>query len=199
MVELSSSLRPLGSHQPDLTGNDVDFGATPLLFQPPGCPALAAVMNKTGALFVYRQGDVNDGSLQRLQISRARSGHFQGIPAWSPRTRTVYLTDDGDSPDRTYRHGLIALHVGAGCRLGLAWQRAFGTGQFAYPAPTVAGDVVYAADGLGGEVRAWVAGNGRLLWSSGIQVDGDVFVAPTVVNGMILVPAWDGRLYCFGL
>ncbi|HXJ63851.1 MAG TPA: PQQ-binding-like beta-propeller repeat protein, partial [Actinomycetota bacterium] len=199
MVELSSSLTPLGSDQPPLEGNDVDFGATPLLFDPPGCPGFAAVMNKTGSLFLYERGGVDDGAVQRLQISREGSGHFQGIPAWSPRTGDVYLTDDGDSPDGVYRHGLIALHVGTGCRLRLAWQRTFGSGGFAYPAPTVAGDVVYAADGAGDEVRAWVSSSGRLLWSSGIQVEGAAFVAPTVVDGMVLVPSWDGRLACFSL
>jgi outer membrane protein assembly factor BamB len=199
VVELSATLLPLGAHHPELEGYDTDFGATPLLFDVPGCPGMAAAMNKTGALFVYRRGAIGDGPLQRIQVSAAVSGHFQGIPAYSPLTRMVYLTDDHDSPDGTYHHGLVAFHVGTGCRLTKAWQRTFGDGQFAYPPPTVGRDVVYAADGTRGVVRAFVAGTGRLLWSTAKLIGGPVFAAPTVVDGMVLVPSWDGRLYCFGL
>jgi outer membrane protein assembly factor BamB len=59
--------------------------------------------------------------------------------------------------------------------------------------------VVYVADGVGNEVRAYVAASGRLLWSSGTQVGGAVLATPTAVDGMVLVPAWDGYLYCFSL
>ena len=77
-----------------------------------------------------------------------------------------------------------------------AW---FGTGTYAVPPPTVAGDVVYAPDGQGDEVHAWVAASGRPLWSSGDQIGASTLAGITVVDGMVLVPAWDGRLYCFSL
>jgi outer membrane protein assembly factor BamB len=157
-------------------------------------------MNKTGSLFLYQRGALDDGPLQRLQISEARSGHFQGMPAWSTRTGMVYLTDNADSPDGVYHRGTVALRVGTGCRLRLAWERGFGTDDtYAVPPPTVAGDVVYAPDGLGDGVHAWVAATGRPLWSSGDQIGGAALAGITVVDGMVLVPAWDGRLYCFSL
>jgi outer membrane protein assembly factor BamB len=199
VVELTSSLTPLGADHPPLTGLDTDFGSTPLLFRPAGCPGLAAAMNKTGSLFLYERGALDDGPLQRLQISEDRSGHFQGMPAWSTRTGMVYLTDNGDSPDGVYHPGIVALRVATGCTVELAWERRFGIGTYAVPPPTVAGDVVYATDGLGNEVRAWVAATGRLLWSSGDQIGGAALAGITVVDGMVLVPAWDGELYCFSL
>jgi hypothetical protein len=53
VVELSSR------HElPRIYGGDVDFGATPILYQPPGCPAQVAAKNKTGVLIVYDRGDV---------------------------------------------------------------------------------------------------------------------------------------------
>jgi outer membrane protein assembly factor BamB len=92
----------------------------------------------------------------------------------------------------------VAFRVGTGCRLSLAWQRTFGNADFATPPPTVAGDVVYASGGTDGVVRAYVATNGRLLWTSGDAIGGPVFSAPTVVNGLVFATSWDGRLYCFG-
>jgi outer membrane protein assembly factor BamB len=199
VVELTSTLRPLGVDHPPLTGLDVDFGSTPLLFRPTGCPGFTSAMNKTGSLFLYERGRLDDGPVQRLQISAVISGHFQGMPAWSPRTGMVYLTDNAESPDGVYHRGIVALRVGTGCRLRLAWQRRFGGGTFAVPPPTIAGDVVYAPDGLGNEVHAWVAASGRPLWSSGDLIGGPTLAGVTVVDGMLLVPAWDGRLYCFSL
>jgi len=42
VVELSSSLSVLGANYPGLTGTDSDFGATPILFQLPGCNPMVA-------------------------------------------------------------------------------------------------------------------------------------------------------------
>src|SRR2546423_5990469 len=53
VVELSSGLRVLGANYPGLTGFDVDFGATPILYQPPGCAPMVAAKNKTGVLVTY--------------------------------------------------------------------------------------------------------------------------------------------------
>ena len=48
-------------------------------------------------------------------------------------------------------------------------------------------------------MHAWVAASGRPLWSSGDQIGASTLAGITVVDGMVLVPAWDGRLYCFSL
>ena len=57
MVRLTPSLEPVASNRPQEVedtppGADIDFGAAPLLFQPPGCPALAAANNKLGILYI---------------------------------------------------------------------------------------------------------------------------------------------------
>src|SRR5205823_10473356 len=68
VVELSSGLRVLGANYPGLTGGDVDFGATPILYQPAGCPTMqVTAKNKSGVLVVYDEGNLNAGYTQRLQ------------------------------------------------------------------------------------------------------------------------------------
>src|SRR3954449_8617749 len=131
---------------------DVDFGATPLLYQASGCPAQLAAMNKSGALFVYERAAIASGPRQRLQIaSRAfeSEGNFIGLPAYLPTQRLLYVDNPSDSSAGTYEHGLVALRVGKGCKLRLAWQQVVGgqsTAATIYPSisPTVANGVVYA-------------------------------------------------------
>ncbi len=68
--------------------------------------------------------------------------------------------------------------------------------------PTAAGDVVFYGDGLGGQVAAFDARTGRVLWDSGRAIGGAVFAPPVAVNGRLYVAAWDGSgrgdLYAFG-
>ncbi len=202
VVELSSSLRVLGANYPGLSNAepDRDFGATPLLYDPPGCPGLIAAMNKTGELFLYRQGHVSDGPFQRIQVAANDIDPvFIGIPAYSPLTNMVYVTNPLDSPGATYRHGLVAFRVRPDCHLSLAWQRTYGGQGLPVPPPTVARNIVYTADGVGQTVRAFGADGGKLLWSSGSTIGGLVDGAPTAVNGNLLVPSFDGKLYCFGV
>jgi DNA-binding beta-propeller fold protein YncE len=61
VVELSADLHVQGANYPGLQGYDVDFGATPILYQAPGCPPQVAAKNKSGVLVVYTRGHVGDG------------------------------------------------------------------------------------------------------------------------------------------
>ncbi len=42
-------------------------------------------------------------------------------PAFDPNTHAIYLETPIDSPDSAYQHGLVALQVGADCRLTTLW------------------------------------------------------------------------------
>jgi hypothetical protein len=57
VISLSSTLNLIGANYPNLPGTEtftnLDFGATPMLFQPIGCRPMAAVMNKSGVLAVF--------------------------------------------------------------------------------------------------------------------------------------------------
>ena len=195
VVRLTPSLELVDSHHPALTGRDVDFGTTPMLFQPPGCPPLLAAENKVGALFVYDRDAIGAGPLQRIQIAGSAStaglGRFIGVPAYSPVTGLVYVSNPG--PDALhFAHGMVALRPGPDCRLRLAWQRRVPTGTMTVSSPTVANGVVYFGTGGGDRVFAFDAATGRALWDSGSSMRGAVFAPPVVVDGMVFAASWIG-------
>jgi outer membrane protein assembly factor BamB len=199
VVELSSRLRVLGANYPGLTGGDVDFGATPILYQPPGCPPQVAAKNKTGVLVIYDRGNVSAGPTQRLQVANISDYQFNGIPAWSDATQFLYIGNSSDSNSATTKHGMVAFSVDANCQLQLAWQTTVGPNFASVSPPTVAGGVVYYGDGSGNQLLAFDATSGTQLWSSGSTISGGIYGAPIVVNGRVFVGAWDNKLYAFGL
>jgi outer membrane protein assembly factor BamB len=198
VVELDPSLNVLGANYPGLVGGDVDFGATPILYRPSGCPTTqVAAKNKSGVFVVYNEGGLNAGYTQRFQIADVNDYQFNGIPAWDPVTNMLYISNNSDSNTGIYFHGLVALHAATNCQLSLAWQQTVGPNYTSDSPPTVANGVVYYGDGYGHTERAFNAQTGALLWSSGSMIGGGLYAAPTVVNGMLYVPAWDGKLYAF--
>jgi outer membrane protein assembly factor BamB len=197
VVELSSTLKVLGSDHPVLFGDDLDFGATPILFQRPGCPPQMAAKNKSGVLVVYTRGDLGAGPTQRLQIGTVADDNFNGIPAYSPVTDMLYIGNSSDSDDPTYEHGMVALRVRKDCSLSLSWQKVVGPNMVSVSPPTVANGVVYYGDGPGRTEFAFDAATGTQLWNSASTIGGDLYAAPTVVNGRLLVASWDEHLYAF--
>jgi outer membrane protein assembly factor BamB len=196
VVELDSSLKVLGANYPGLTGADVDFGATPIIFHRAGCPVQLAAENKSGVLVVYTQGQVSAGPTQRLQIADVNAGEFIGLPAYSASLRMLFVANSSDSSG--YPRGMVAFKVGANCRLRKVWNQTIGPNKTPASPPTVANGVVYYGDGGGGAEHAFNAATGTPLWNSGGGIAGSIYAAPTVVNGILLVGAWNGVLYAFG-
>ena len=205
VVRLGPALKVLAANYPGLSGFDVDFGATPLLYQPPGCPAQLAAMNKTGALLIYGRDGIGSGPRQRLQMANqalSEQGDFIGLPAYAPGLRLLYVNNPSDSSPGIYKHGLVALRVGTDCKLSRAWQRVVGsqaTATTEYPSisPTVANGVVYVARSIDGVVYAFDAASGKQLWNSGSQIVGRILAGVTVANGQLLVASTKGTLYAF--
>lgn len=202
------NLNLAAANLPALTGTNLDFGATPLLYSPAGCPNEIAAMNKSGALFIYDQSDtaINNGPRQRIQISgtdNTLNGNFVGVPAYDPGRRLMFLGNPSDSTG-VYQHGLIALLIQPGCSAALKWQVQVGLNNVDYNnpmiPPTVANGVVYYADGDASQVFAFNADTGQQLWSTGSLVTGGVFAAPMVVNGLLFVSGYgDEVVFAFGL
>ncbi len=199
VVELSPELRVLGSHYPGFEGEDRDFGSTPVLYQPPGCPPLLAAKNKSGALVIYERGNVSAGPTQRLQMAHIEDWEFQGLAAWSEVTHMLYVSNSSDSTSNGLNHGMVAFFVGANCQLRLAWQTTVGPHAAVVSSPTVAGGVVYYGDGPDSKLLAFDAVTGTQLWSSGSTISGGIYGTPMVVNGRVFVGGWDHKLHVFGL
>ena len=202
VVKLDPSLNVQAADGPNPVGSDDDFGATPLLFDPPGCPPMAAAMQKSGNLFIYNRNQIGSGPVQDLQIAQGSdNGDFIGNPTYDPGTNALYLGSPNDNPP--YHHGLIALAVGSNCRLSLLWQRQAGLNDVGFNnpmiPPTVAHGVVWFATGDGSRFAAFSAKDGTRLWNSGTTIGGGVFTSPTVANGQVFVGAFDHFLYAFGL
>ena len=197
VIRLTRDLKVRSANYPGVTGVDSDFGATPTLFRAPGCPPQLAAVNKDGELFIYRRDAIGDGPAQRLQIADAEIQQLQGVPAYSPDTGLLYVTNPSDSSDGTYRHGLLAFDVRPSCMIRLAWQKTMGRNNLIGSPPIVAGGVVYVAMAWDSRVYGFDSVTGRELWNSGEAIRGAVFAPPVVANGRLFQGSWNGHLYAF--
>jgi hypothetical protein len=176
---------------------DSDFGSTPLLYHPPGCPPLLAVLNKNGALYVYNRNAIGNGPTQELQITPYS---FIGDAAFDPSLNQVYVTSNADDGVGVFYHGIIALSVQNDCTLALGWQQQIGSNDGSPTIPPItANGVVYAPTGGGSSVFAFDGASGQYLWDTGGFAQGGVLAAPMVVNGQLFVADFSGNLSAFGL
>jgi outer membrane protein assembly factor BamB len=197
VIRLTRHLKVRASNYPGVTGVDSDFGATPTLFRAPGCPPQLAAVNKDGELFIYRREAISEGPAQRLQIADAEVQQLQGVPAYSPATGLLYVTNPSDSSDGAYRHGLLAFDVRPNCMIRLAWQKTMGRNNLIGSPPIVAGGVVYVAMAWDQRVYGFNSVTGQALWNSGDAIRGAVFAPPVVANGRLFQGSWGGHLYAF--
>jgi outer membrane protein assembly factor BamB len=201
IVQLDRKLNLVAVDGPQLnSGSDLDFGSTPLLFTPAGCPEMLAAMNKSGVLVVYNTENFTAGPVQILQITAGGgSSKFIGMPSFDPVTNTVYVSNPLDSADGTYLHGLIALQASAACQLSLLWQQTVGENGDKSPAitPVVANGVIYYNEAYSRLLAAFDAVTGAPLWTSA-ALAGASSAPPIVVNGVVYVGAGKS-VYAFGL
>lgn len=198
VVSLNMNLGVQASNFPSQTITDDDFSSTPMLYTAPKCPPQLAVTQKQGTLDVYNRASISSGPVQRLQIDAAHVGLFVGGLAYDPTTDVVYVAHGFNPPGGRYKRGLVALKVGQGCKLRLAWQQS-SSHKGITSAPIAANGVVYYGNGAGSRLFAYNAANGKPLWNSGTSVRGAVFAAPTIVNGALYAGSWDHKLHAFSM
>ena len=174
---------------------DEDFGAAPLLFQPFGCPPLAAANNKNGALYVWDRRALGAGPIATLGLGDA-SAPFVGAPSYDPSSgmifeSQVFMTES----DTGRKYGVAALAPGDDCTFEIVWRAAFGSGSQA--PPIVVGDAVLVGGGYDGGFAAFDSLTGQLLWSFASD-------APTVAplasaGGWVFGADLDGNVYAFAV
>ncbi len=203
LVALSSDLNLLGSYEPfhptsyPCSGDpcDVDFGATPVVFTPIGCPTMVSAGNKNGVLYVTRATTLaaSGQAEQAIQLNPANdwlgSGGVGGVPAWDPTDQMLFVSDVGPGWNGT-AGGVVGLKVNADCTLSVAWSKTLGIDPNPDSTPTVANGVVYVGEGTTGKLAAYNAKTGEPLWSS--SAGGAAFAAPIVANGMVYQGIWNG-------
>jgi len=196
VVALTPDLsRVLDAQAPNLpVTDDDDFGAAPVLFQPKGCPPLAAANNKIGSLYIWNRRNLASGTIvPPIPLSDGVNA-FVGTPSWSASRQAVF-----DAQSVLYRggvrlgNGVRAFHVEAGCTFRPTWSAALGDGNQA--TPLVAGDVVFATGGTPGGFFGLSAASGALLWKT-------TTVGPTVaplisVGGAVYGADTEGWVYAF--
>jgi outer membrane protein assembly factor BamB len=209
VVELSPTLSVIASNYPAnipaLQGyNDFDFGATPVLFTPAGCPPMLAAMNKSGMLEIYDRGSIAQGPVQYIDMSiPSNDGNFIGVPAFDPVTNYIYV--ETPSTYGIYQAGLAAFDVQPNCMLDAttpAWNDAFGpSGTPAAPQTrspvTIANGVAYISDAAGDTEYAFNAASGAQLWNVTLSAPGGP--GTIVANGYVYVSASDGTITAYTL
>jgi outer membrane protein assembly factor BamB len=188
LVELSADLTQTiaVSQPPNIpTTGDYDFGATPLLFRPAGCPPLVAALNKDGDLYLWRRDQVAKGPYQTISLAFP-AGLF-GVPAWNSAAGMLYLTTTGGY--NGYHSGLQAFRVSPRCRLQHVWTQPLGSTLDS--APTIANDTVSVTTGTG-HVRIFVATTGVRLANFSLGLP--MFVPPVAVRGDLAVTGWTRSL-----
>jgi PQQ-like domain/Viral BACON domain len=121
MIALDANLNLLGYFQPTPPGCqdaqcDWDFGATPIVYQPPGCPTLVASLKKDGYLYLMKANDLAASAppIQALALNDAYDGPgvggLIGIPAYWPAGNMLFVTDAGPGINGI-NAGLVGLDV----------------------------------------------------------------------------------------
>ncbi len=204
IVELSPDVKTvLASNLPTLpVSGDADFGATPLLFQPPGCPPLLAAVNKSGEFVLYNRYNIAAGPTQEIDMSIATdAGDFIGVPAYDPVTNYVYV--GLPSTFGIYQPGLGAFSM-SNCALNPTpvWNAVFGpdgamtSDDTPRSALTIANGVIYVSNFSGMTEFAFNAASGAQLWSTALSDYG--IPGAVVSNGHLYVSSYDGTIMEWG-
>ena len=196
VVRLTAGLVPVASDRPATvpTAGDYDFGAAPVLFQPEGCPPLAAANNKDGLLYVWDRDDLAAGPILADGIGTV-SAPFVGAPSWSPRRQMLFDASAAVVRNGTnLGDGVTAYAVGAGCTFDRVWSTVTGIGT--QPPPLVLGDVLFADGGYAGGFTALDATNGDVLYT--FPTEAPTFAGPAAAGNLVLTADYDGVVRAFG-
>jgi hypothetical protein len=206
VVQLDPALGVIASDRPPGVPGDVqddDFGSTPLLFQPPGCPPLAAVSSKNGFVYVYDRGALASGPIWSFHAgSDSLDNPFVGEPSYSPGLNALYVADAqsyDDQGDITHFAAVESFAVGPDCTfptVAPTWTTGE-VGAGTRPPALLVGDVAVVAGGDIAGVFALDAGSGTVLWSSALS--GAEYAPPAFADGQIVVADTSGTVTAFGI
>lgn len=198
VLRLSPALRVVDSTKPQALAptnlGDEDFGATPLLFHPSGCPPLVAANSKNGHTYVLRRAALAAKPVWDAALGPTRDvDPFLGQPTYIPSLRLLVVAQTvfGDAED-THR-GISGFTVGARCTFTGRWNLNIGGGP--QPPPIAVGDVVAASAPASNDVKLVDARTGLIV---GALATRQPVYAPLASDGAsIYAAAIDGTIRRF--
>ena len=198
VLHLSTKLKVLASvvepdNNPSVLG-DQGFGATPMLFQPAGCPALLAVNSKDSFTYVWRRSKLASAPLLRMRLGRdGVNNTFYAQPTWLPATRTL-LVDGVEIPDGGGAAGALGLHISSNCKFSVGWSLNLGGGV--EPQSLAAGQVAFVPATAVGKLYAVNTASGVIV--NAFDTGGPAYTAPMLAAGLVIVGSADGTVRAFG-
>jgi outer membrane protein assembly factor BamB len=192
VVHLTADLSSvIDAENPGIPGTgDYDFGAAPMLFQPEGCPPLAAANNKNGTLYVWNRTSLA-GS--RREVPSATGALRSSARRRGRRQReTVYEAQAALFAPAAARQRCPCVPGDGGLSVHRSVGGSLGDGNQATP---LVGDVVFATGGKPGGFFALDVRKGARLWSA--PTDGRTVAATITVGGSIFGADTKGTVYAF--
>lgn len=146
---------------------DEDFGSTPLLFQPSGCPPLLAANSKNGYTYVWRRSNLKTPVWKALMGPTAPDEPFLAEPSYDAATRMLVISKSVFGTGANQHRGVTALRANANCTsFSTVWNSNVGPG--AQPPPLIVGGVVVSAVASQQMLYAFDVRNGTILWEKKI-------------------------------
>lgn len=203
-LELDADLNLLAWNRPEDVANreDSGFGAAPVLFQPPGCPPLAAANAKNGRVYVWSREDLGAGPRWSARVGPSGlEDSFLGQPSYSPDLATLFISPARDYDEQGSTRTLdavVAFEVGPGCTFPdrPTWT-APGVGRGPKSPPLIVDDLVFVPGGFDQSAFALDARTGEVLWTVGLP--GAVLAPIAFAGDQVVVGDAAGNLHAFGL
>ena len=138
VLQLTPSLRVVDQTPTQTTlapenRGDEDFGATPLLFHPAGCPALVAANSKNGYTYVWRRGGLSKSPVFDAKLGPTATGDpFLGQPTYIPALHLLVIAQTVFGAGNPQR-GISAYTISSKCTFDRRWDLNIGGGPQAPP------------------------------------------------------------------
>jgi outer membrane protein assembly factor BamB len=204
VVELDPALDVLAWNRPSGIPSetlDTDFGSTPLLFQPNGCPPLAAAHNKNGELYVWRRDALGAGPIWSIKIGPDDlAAPFLGEPSWSADLQSLIVSnarvyDDAAPSGVSDYAAVVELTIGPNCTFPSQPTWISDTGKGTKPPALIVGDAVFVAGGDATSFSVLDAHTGELLRA--FYLSDTLYSSPILAGDEVVIGNSSGSVFAF--
>jgi outer membrane protein assembly factor BamB len=204
VVALDPSLDVVAWNRPDgipAEATDTDFGSTPLLFQPNGCPPLAAAHNKNGELYVWRRDALGAGPIWSIKIGADDlATPFLAQPSWSGELQSLFVANarvyDATVPsDVSHYSAVVAFAIGANCTFPSQPTWISDTGLGTKPPALIVGDALFVAGGDATSFTVLDARTGASLRT--FFLENTLYSSPILAGDEVVVGNSAGSVFAF--